>query len=167
MRRLPLLLAWSTLGACTPAATVDMAECEGVPAMELRGRIDDRAGLVPADGERRIDAALASYEAQTGRQLVIASVGTQNGRALEDYAQCLGNRWRIGGAERDDGVLILLVEGERRMRIAAGHGAEALLTNAEAATIVQTMTPRFADGQFTAGLLLGIDAIKAEMGKAS
>ncbi|MBA4748980.1 MAG: TPM domain-containing protein [Sphingopyxis sp.] len=166
MRLLPLILAVPMLAACTPAQPLETVACEGVPQIELDGRLHDRAAMLDTAGRNEVTQALANYQAATGRQLVIATVPTLNGRRVDDYAHCLGNRWRIGDAKRNDGVLILLAKSDRQMRIATGRGAEALLTDDEALSIVKQMTPRFANGQVAAGLLVGINGIKAEMGSA-
>lgn len=154
------------LAACTPAQPLETVACEGVPKIELLGRLNDTAAMLDPGGQTKVAQALSDYETATGRQLVIATVPTLNGLRVDDYAHCLGNRWGIGDAQRNDGVLVLLAKDERQMRIATGRGAEALLTDDEALGIVKQMTPRFADGQFAAGLALGIDAIKTEMGSA-
>ncbi len=164
MRRLPLILAAPMLAACAPAQPLQTVACEGVPQIEQFGRLTDGAAMLDASGQAQVTQALADYEAATGRQLVVATVPKLDGRRVDDYARCLGDRWGIGDAKREDGVLVLLAKGERQMRIATGRGAETLLTDDEAMAIVKQMTPRFADGQVTAGLLLGIDAIEAEMG---
>lgn len=164
MRPLPLLCAALMLAACAPVQPRETVACDGVPTMALRGRLNDTAAMLEPRGSASVTQALSDYETATGRQLVIATVPTLKGRRVDDYARCLGNHWGIGDAKRDDGVLILLAKDERQMRIATGRGAEPLLTDEEALAIVKQMTPRFADGQYAAGLLAGIGAIKAEMG---
>ena len=164
MRRLPLILAVPLLAACAPTQPLESVACEGVPQLEQFGRLTDGAAMLDTRGQAQVTQALVDYEAATGRQLVVATVPTLDGRRVDNYARCLGDRWGIGDAQRDDGVLVLLAKGERQMRIATGRGAETLLTDDEALAIVKQMTPRFADGQYADGLLLGIDAIKDEMG---
>ena len=42
----------------------------------------------------------------------------------------LGNRWGIGQADRDNGVLLIVAPSERTTRIEVGYGLEPILTNA-------------------------------------
>jgi uncharacterized protein len=55
----------------------------------------------------------------------------------------LGNRWGIGRADVDNGVLVIIAADEGTVRIEVGTGLEGLLTNERAAAIVNDMMPRF------------------------
>ena len=165
--RLIALACTATAAACSQAAPPETVACDGVPRIELTGRLVDNGAMLDTAGRTRVSEALADYEVATGRQLVVATITSLDGLQIHNYGHCLGNRWGIGDAVRDDGVIILLAKSERQMRIATGIGAEDLLTDEEAGRIVRQMTPRFRDGQIATGLLLGIEAIKAEMGTAS
>ncbi len=60
----------------------------------------------------------------------------------------------------DNGVLLLVVVGDRKVRIEVGYGLEGDLTDATAGTIIRSeITPRFKDGDFDAGVLEGAAAI--------
>lgn len=134
--------------------------------MPMQGRLTDAGAMLDARAAERVDQALATYQAQTGRQLVVVTVKTLEGLRVDHYAQCLGDRWGVGDARRDDGVVILLARDEARVRIATGRGAETLLTNAEAATVIGAMTPHFGARDYARGLTVGIAQIADEMGRA-
>ena len=60
----------------------------------LTGRVVDAANVIPADAEARLDQKLAALEAQSRRQLVVATLPSLEGYEISDYGYRLG---RNGG----------------------------------------------------------------------
>lgn len=68
----------------------------------------------------------------------------------------------MGRAGADDGVLILIVRDDRRMRIEVGYGLEGALTDAQAGRIIDgLMAPRFRAGDFEGGVEAAADAVSS------
>lgn len=83
---------------------------------------------------------------------------------IEDFTYRLGRHWGIGDAQRDDGVILLVADEERRARIEVGYGLEPVLTDALAATIIRDrMLPRFRDGDMAGGVIAGADAVLTQL----
>lgn len=141
-------------------ATAERPECAPVPAIALAGRVTDGAGIFSASDERRLDARLADYERRTRHQMVVLTTGL-SGIPIETFATCTGNRWGIGRAKEDDGILILVAPSERQARIATGLGMEKILTDAKAAEVIQVMMPHFSEGDYAGGVDTAITAIAA------
>lgn len=154
-------------GGCKAAAEPESAACKGVPQMALQGRVTDAANILPEAEEARLSDRLAKYEQRTKHQMVVATTSSLNGARVDNFGTCLGNRWGIGRAGHDDGVLILIAPTERKMRIATGLGMEKILTDDKALAVVQQMIPRFKQGDYAGGLSIGIEAIAAQTGDAS
>ncbi len=77
---------------------------------------------------------------------------------ITDNAEILGQKGK------DNGVLLLVAPGERRMRIEVGYGLEDTLTDVAASRIVRNvMTPRFKEGNFDAGIEAGVQAVIAQI----
>ena len=164
------------LGACGPSAsepTTGQAEAPAavLPAKPptgafpaLTGRVVDLADLPTADEEARLVSTSAELERRTSDQLVIATVPSLEGRSVEDYARELGNHWRIGQADRDNGVLLLVAPTERKVRIAVGYGLEPILTNERAAQIIdRDLLPNFRSDRWNAGIEAGTRSIVATL----
>jgi uncharacterized protein len=64
----------------------------GGEALRLQGRVNDAAGLLPGDVERRLDSRLAALEAATGHQLVVVTVASLGEEDIADYTLYLGRR---------------------------------------------------------------------------
>lgn len=126
----------------------------------LTGRIVDLAGVVPPDLETSLSADLAEHERKTGNQIAVLTLPSLEGEPLEDFSHRVATTWRLGQQGRDNGVLLLVVPGERRIRIEVGYGLEGRLTDAAASRIIRhVMVPRFKAGDLPGGIRDGLRAI--------
>lgn len=131
---------------------------------KLTGRVVDQANLLNAAQEVDLSSKLDALEARTGRQLVVATVNSLEGRTVEDYGYRLGRTWGIGQEQKDDGVILLVAPNERKVRIETGYGARVFLTDAVSSVIIrESMLPRFKAGDFPGGIAAGADQISKMM----
>jgi uncharacterized protein len=128
----------------------------------LSGRVVDAAGIIAPERRAVIEAKLAAHEARTTDQLVVATVPSLQGQAVEEYANRLFRAWKLGEAKTNNGVLLLVAPNERKVRIEVGYGLEGALTDALARVVISTaITPRFKAGDFAGGIEAGVDGILA------
>lgn len=126
----------------------------------LTGRVVDAANVLPPDVEQRIEGKLAGLEAQSKRQLVVATIPSLQGYDIADYGYQLGRAWGIGDKNRNDGALLIVAPAERKLRIEVGYGLEGVLTDGLSSLIInQTIVPAFKAGNMPAGVEAGTDAI--------
>ena len=145
-----LLLALFALAAPASAQTF--------PA--LTGRVVDQADLLRPEQELDLSSKSEALQAQTGRQFVVATVKSLEGRTIEDYGYRLGRQWGIGDEKKDDGVLLLVAPNERKVRIETGYGARVFLTDAVSSVIIrESILPRFKAGDMGGGITAGADQI--------
>ncbi|MBS9475544.1 TPM domain-containing protein [Ancylobacter radicis] len=149
-----LLFALFVLGGLAGVARAELA----FPA--LTGRVVDAAGILDASTRASLDAELAAQEAKTTDQFVVATVASLEGTSVEDYANRLFRHWKLGQADKDNGVLLLVAPNERKVRIEVGYGLEGVLPDAVASTIISTtILPAFRAGDFAGGITRGAAAI--------
>ena len=126
----------------------------------LSGRVVDQAGLLSATAEAKITAMLEAHEQKTGNQVVVVTLDSLEGEAIEEYGVALGRHWGIGQKEKDNGVLLLVAPNERRMRIDVGYGLEGTLTDALCSVIIdRRLRPAFRAGDYEAGIRAGVEGI--------
>lgn len=126
----------------------------------LTGRIVDNANLINAEARTRIEQKLQAHEAKTGDQLVVATLPSLQGYAIEDFGNRLFRHWQIGEKQRNNGALLLVAPTERKVRIEVGYGLEGALTDALSKIIITTaVAPKFKTGDFAGGIEGGVDAI--------
>lgn len=145
------------LGALGPAHAQDLP-----PRPE--GPVYDGADILSAATEAQLDQQLRAYNRDTGRAIIVATVPTTGGESIESYATRLFSTWGIGGAERDMGLLLLIARDDRKMRIEVGYGLHGYFGGIMAGRVIRdTITPRFKEGNFDAGVTDGINAIIAHL----
>lgn len=156
MRRLAALIALLM-------ALVSTAAWAQLPARP-EGPIADYANVISQQDEAALDARLRAYNQSTGRAIIVATVPSLDGEEIEPYAQRLAESWGIGGAESENGVLLLVAPGERKLRIHTARGVQERMTDIMSGRIIRdTIVPRFRDGDMSGGIVAGVDAIIAQL----
>ena len=124
------------------------------------GYVNDFAGVIPEDTRQKITDLAGEVEQKTGAQIAVVTVDSMQGLTVEDYATRLFETWKIGQAENDNGVLLLLAMAERRLRIEVGYGLEPVLTDGTCGSILDTyVRPHALDGNYGDGLYRGALAV--------
>lgn len=122
--------------------------------------MNDYAGLLQPAERQGLESFLTEREATTGTQMAIALFRSLEGESLEDVANRLFQKWRLGQKGLDNGVLLVVFVQDRKVRIEVGYGLEAVLTDAEADQIIRNaIAPRFRDGRYAAGLEAAVVAV--------
>ena len=130
----------------------------------LTGRVVDNAHVLSPGTVQKLDAELAQLEAQTGHQLVVATVPDLQGYEIDDYGYQLGRTWALGKKGVNDGVILLVAPKERKVRLEVGYGLEPVLTDALTSVILQTkVLPQFKQGRIEQGIVDGAEAIAQQL----
>ncbi len=149
------VLLWCT-GIAVPHVQAQQYDFPSRPA----GPVLDQANLLSGADQARLAQKLTAFEDTTSTAVVVVTLPSLNGAPISDYAFSLGRAWGVGQEGKDNGVVVLLSEGDREVFIATGYGVEGALPDAIANRIIEAvMTPAFRKGDFYAGLDRGTDAI--------
>ncbi|MFO0705899.1 MAG: TPM domain-containing protein [Nitrospira sp.] len=154
VRRRParLVVFLATLFMALPGLAVD------VPP--LTARVVDPSHVLPAATAESLTADLAAHETKTGNQVAVLILPSLGGEPLEPFSHRVATTWKLGHKGTDNGVLLLVVLKERKVRIEVGYGLEGSLTDARSAQIIRNeIVPRFRAGDLPAGVVAGADAI--------
>src|SRR5579871_5887736 len=131
----------------------------------LTGRVVDDAHVLSPTTISDLTGKLAALEQKTGDQLVVVTLPTLQGYAIEDYGYQLGRAWGIGQKGKNNGVLFIVVPSEHQVRIEVGYGLEPVLTDALSSVILQEkVLPKFRAGDVDGGVRDGTDAIITQLG---
>ncbi|HWS06397.1 MAG TPA: TPM domain-containing protein, partial [Xanthobacteraceae bacterium] len=92
--------------------------------------------------------------------LVVATVKSLQGSDIETYANQLFRTWKLGQAQKNNGVLLLVAPAEHKVRIEVGYGLEGTLTDALSSVIISSaIVPRFKANDYSGGVERGVDGI--------
>lgn len=107
-----------------------------------------------------MEAKLAEFERASSTQIVVVTVPTLDGAAIEDVAARTVEKWGLGQKDRNNGVLLLVAVQDRRARIEVGYGLEDRLTDALSRRILEDrLFPSLRQGNYGAGIAATCDGI--------
>jgi uncharacterized protein len=132
---------------------------------QLTGRVVDQANVMTAESRADLESKLKDLEDKSGIQLVVATVKSLQGSDIESYANELFRTWKLGQAQKNNGVLLLVAPAEHKVRIEVGYGLEGILTDALSSVIISSaMLPRFKANDYSGGIERGVDGIVSVLG---
>jgi len=136
----------------------------GADVPYLSGRVVDDAELLSRETFDRVGALLRDHESRTGNQIAVLTTPSIEGESIEEFAVKVFNTWKLGQKGKDNGVLVVIVPRERKMRIEVGYGLEGMLTDAAASRVIRNvMAPLFKAADFNAGVEQGVTAVVAQL----
>lgn len=134
------------------------ALCREVP--EFTSSVIDEAGLFSTRDKAELQSALNTFASQGGSQIAVLIIDSLEGDDLNAFSIKVTDKWKLGSAKQDNGVLLLLSKEDRVVRIEVGQGLEGVLTDLHAKRIIDgVMTPLFKSGEFALGIKEGIRVI--------
>ena len=142
------------------ASAADARLPDGTLAVPPLARVTDTTGTLDAGQKQALEAKLAAFEKARGTQIAVVMVGSTQPEPISDFAQRLGDAWKIGRAEVGDGLLIVVAKDDRRVWIAVAKTLEGAIPDLAAARVIrEQITPRFRQGDFAGGIGAGLDSL--------
>jgi len=127
---------------------------------QYQGYVTDLAGMISPAERQRLEQTLLAFEQSDSTQIAVLTIPSLEGDPVEDFSIRTVEAWKIGQKGKDNGVLLLVSKGDRKIRIEVGRGLEGVLTDLLAGRIVdQVISPYFKAGQLDQGFAAGVSAI--------
>jgi uncharacterized protein len=131
-------------------------------APQLRGRVNDTAKLLSPEAAARLEQKLAGFERETSNQVAVLTIPSLQGDDIDQFAIRVAEQWKLGQQGKDNGVLLIIAQAERKVRIEVGMGLQGVLPDITTSKIIrEVMRPYLKDGNFDQGIHSGTDAIIA------
>lgn len=147
-------------GACALALVLAGAAAALDVPDKPAARVNDFAHLMDPASAQGLEAKLAGFEQETSNQIVVVTVPSIGDDAIEDAANRLFGRWRLGQKDKNNGVLLLIAAHERRAKIEVGYGLEPQLTDALSRRILEErLFPAFREKDYSGGIAAACDGI--------
>ena len=127
----------------------------------LSDTVSDFADVLDETEEGLISRLLADMATETGVQMVVVTLpglatGGGTGQGIEAYGKALFNAWGVGGADRNDGILLLLDTETREARIALGAGYDPVYDGRAARVLSTAVLPPLREGRIADGIEAGV-----------
>lgn len=121
--------------------------------------VNDYTGTLTPEQKQSLEQKLVAYDDSTSTQISIAMVQTVGDYDIGEYALELGRKWGVGSA-KNNGVMIVVALGDRKLSIQTGYGVEGALPDVYTKRIREDhMNPYFKQGDYYGGLNEGTDVI--------
>lgn len=127
--------------------------------------IMDEADVIDSQTKAELESYLENLDEKAGAQIAVLTVtsleeAAGSGTTIEEYANEVFEKWKLGQAGKDNGVLLLVSVDDRKLRIEVGYGLEGVLTDTKCGIIIRKfITPYFKEGGYAKGIKSGIEAI--------
>ncbi len=127
---------------------------------QYRGYINDFANLINPEDFQKLNALVIALEQKTTAEIAVVTLKTTKPYDIQDYSVRLWDKWKIGKAGKDNGVLLLVAAEDKKVWITTGYGLEGAIPDAEASKIYRNIiVPYFKKGEFSKGILAGSIAL--------
>lgn len=127
---------------------------------QFRKYVTDETGTLSSSEISALNSKLSNEDKETSNQIIVYLISTLDGESLEDISIRLAEKNKIGKKDRNNGVLMLIVKDDKKIRIEVGYGLEGVLTDAKSSSIIRNdITPSFKSGSYYEGINKGVDAI--------
>lgn len=115
--------------------------------------VNDFAKMISEQEASQLENKLKIYNDTTSTQIAIVTVPTIGNYPVEEYGIRLARKWGIGNKEKDNGILILIAQKERKFDIQTGYKIGQYISDIDANRILrEIVTPNFKEGKYFAGL---------------
>ncbi|MDP3928256.1 MAG: TPM domain-containing protein [Bacteroidota bacterium] len=115
--------------------------------------VNDYANILDASQNATLEAKLKAYSDSTSTQIAIVIEQSLEGDDDFDYSQRLAAAWQIGMAGKNNGLLIYVAIGDRKIRIQNGYGLEGSITDAFSRRVIEeVIKPNFKQQAYFQGL---------------
>lgn len=136
---------------------------QDVPNVRLndaRQYVSDPSHILSGSARDTINAVLGRLEESTGIETAVVMLPSIGEEDIFNFAHELFRQWGIGKQKSNNGLLILFVMDQRKVRFTVGYGLEGTMTDAMSKRIqMQRMVPRFKAGDWDGGMVDGVRAV--------
>ena len=126
--------------------------------------VADLAGVMSAEQKDNLESQLRQINQSGEMQAAVVIVPSTDGVDLFDYGMSLADRWQLGDAQKDNGLLLVVAINDRKLRFFQGYGLEGDLPDIALKSVIRDeMTPHFKRGDYAEGISAGMNRIAAAL----
>lgn len=149
--------AWAAGDSVKEYKSVD--DVPNVRLTDVRRYVTDPSSILSPAATDTINAILGRLEKSTGIETAVVMLPSIGENDIFDFSTSLFRKWGIGKKKSDNGLLILFVMDQHKVRFATGYGIEGTMTDAMSKRIqMQYMVPAFKQSDWNKGMVDGVRA---------
>lgn len=160
LRSLLIMVCVALLSGPLSAITVD--EVPNVHLKDARQYVTDPSAILSTAARDSINLMLGQLEQGSGIEVAVVMLPSIGNDDIFDFAHNLFRKWGIGKKKENNGLLVLFVMDQHKVRFTTGYGLEGTLTDALSKGIqMNEMVPAFKEGKWDEGMVKGVRATVA------
>lgn len=146
----------------SPQIANDMAEGESIRGLPtLNAPVVDQANLLTESQKQEISQRILALHEQGKAQIGVVIVPSTGQEDIFDFAMRVAEKWQLGSAKQDNGLLMAIAVNDRRIQILTGYGLEGVIPDIVASRIIRNqITPYFKQAQYAQGIDAGLIEIE-------
>ena len=148
-----LLFTWLLLSGCTMLFAQDFPE-------KSTNLVTDYTNTLSSDQQQMLENKLVAFNDSTSTQIAVVLLKSVGDYDIAEYATKLGRNWGIGQKGKNNGILMLIAVGDRKVTIQTGYGAEGGVPDITTHEIIENdIKPNFKQGNYYAGIDVGTNSL--------
>lgn len=160
LHRLLIMVCVALLSGPLSAITVD--EVPNIHLKDARQYVTDPSAILSTAARDSINLMLGQLEQGSGIEVAVVMLPSIGNDDIFDFAHNLFRKWGIGKKKENNGLLVLFVMDQHKVRFTTGYGLEGALTDALSKRIqMNEMVPAFKEGKWDEGMMKGVRATVA------
>lgn len=126
--------------------------------------VNDFANMLSRNERAALERKLVDYFAATSTQIAVVTVNSLSDYQISDYAFRLGEKWGVGGAKFNNGILMVVMPktstSKGEVFIAVGYGLEGVVPDVTAKQVVENeLIPHFKNNDMFGGIDSGVSVL--------
>ncbi|MBS4176726.1 TPM domain-containing protein [Lederbergia citrea] len=121
------------------------AHAASVPAPVGDIYVQDFANIMTAEQKKELVELGTFLDDQTKAQIAVLTVNDLENIPVEEYALQAFRQYKLGGAKKNNGVLLVLALQDRKIRIEVGYGLEGALPDSKVGRILDSYALPYLD----------------------
>ena len=148
-----LLLTWLLLSSCVFLFAQDFPQ-------KSNTLVTDYTNTLTAGQKQSLENKLVAFNDSTSTQIAVVILKSVGDYDINEYATQLGRKWGIGQKGKNNGILMLVAIGDRKVSIQTGYGAEGAVPDITTHEIIENdLKPNFKQGNYYAGIDAGTTSL--------
>lgn len=122
--------------------------------------VNDYTGTLTSAQTAQLESKLVAFNDSTSTQIAVAIVKSVGDYDINEYTLELGRKWGVGSGKKNNGIMIVVALGDRKISIQTGYGLEGALPDIYTNRIIENdFKPFFKAGDYYSGIEAGTNSI--------
>lgn len=158
MRKTILVIVFFAVALVSTAGVYSVDEVPNVHVANRSDYVTNPDGILTDATVAVLNDTIGELWRRTSAEMIVVALDDVSGYDVNEFATKLFEHWGIGKSDRDNGVLMLVVTGQRKVVIRTGRGVEGVLPDVICGRIIrEVVLPAFRAGDYDAGVIGGVE----------